>query len=432
MRGASPQRVLRFDAFTLDLSRYVLLRGADQMPLRRQAFDMLRYLAEHSGTLVTKEELVTAVWRKVAVSDDSLTRCVGDIRDALGDRDQRIIKTVRGRGYLFAVDVVATSGSATPSPTTTVLRAQPWLRVPSILNTARRYVRSAGWRGAAVLAAALMVVAVTVWNLRAPSASAAQYTMLANSITDKERGPKARREALALYDKALALDPDFVPALLGSAHAIIVDTIEHSMPAAERAVRLAQAELAILRAIKLEPSSGSAHRWHGILLRARGEPEQAVPALEQAVALTPNAAWVHADLGRAKIEAGRADEAIRHFETALRLSPADPLAFIWCFQAGMAAVHLGQSETALQWFVKSEQANPAYLRHIMPWRAVAHAELGREDEARALMAQHVANSPGLTLARWNEYFPRRNAIVAAQRERIAAILLRLGLPERGT
>ena len=54
---------------------------------------------------MTKDELVRAVWDKVVVTDESLTRCMSDVRLALGDADQRIIKTVPRRGYMFAAKV---------------------------------------------------------------------------------------------------------------------------------------------------------------------------------------------------------------------------------------------------------------------------------------------------------------------------------------
>ena len=57
MRGDSQQQVLRFDAFTLDLARCSLRRGDTSLPIRPKAFDMLCYLANHPGRLVSKEEL---------------------------------------------------------------------------------------------------------------------------------------------------------------------------------------------------------------------------------------------------------------------------------------------------------------------------------------------------------------------------------------
>src|SRR5262249_22802705 len=64
-----------------------------------------RYLVENAGRLIPKNELIKAVWPNITVTDESLTRCVSDVRLALGDTDQRVIRTVPRRGYLFAAPV---------------------------------------------------------------------------------------------------------------------------------------------------------------------------------------------------------------------------------------------------------------------------------------------------------------------------------------
>jgi DNA-binding winged helix-turn-helix (wHTH) protein len=104
----SPFRVLRFDAFTLDLARSTLRRGDKALPLRRQSFDVLRCLAEHAGKVVSRDELIEAVWTAPpARPEDSVVQCIKDIRLALGDDTRWIVKTVPGRGYqLMAHEVV--------------------------------------------------------------------------------------------------------------------------------------------------------------------------------------------------------------------------------------------------------------------------------------------------------------------------------------
>lgn len=103
--------IYSFDAFKLDLTRGSLLRGGTELKLRPKSFDVLKYLAENYGRLVSKDELIEAVWRETAVTDDSLVQCLKDIRNALGDQSQTIIKTVPRRGYIFEKDVTE-NGSA--------------------------------------------------------------------------------------------------------------------------------------------------------------------------------------------------------------------------------------------------------------------------------------------------------------------------------
>jgi DNA-binding winged helix-turn-helix (wHTH) protein len=90
---------------TLDMRRQLLIRGKDEIRLRPRAFDVLRYLVTNAGRLISKQELMVAVWADVAVTDDSLVQCLIEIRRGLGGAENRI-KTVRGRGYLLDCEVV--------------------------------------------------------------------------------------------------------------------------------------------------------------------------------------------------------------------------------------------------------------------------------------------------------------------------------------
>jgi DNA-binding winged helix-turn-helix (wHTH) protein len=112
------ERVFKFEGFTLDLRRGCL-RGPDgEIELRPKSFDVLRYLVENAGRLVPKYEIVNVVWPKVIVSDESLTRCISDVRLALRDRGHRIVRTVLRRGYLMAVPISEAEACATQSPPT--------------------------------------------------------------------------------------------------------------------------------------------------------------------------------------------------------------------------------------------------------------------------------------------------------------------------
>jgi adenylate cyclase len=113
---SSAPRVLRFDQFTLDLARGSLRANDRDIELRPKSFDVLRYLVENPDRLVTKDEIVKAVWPKVLVTDDSLTRCMSDVRLALSDAEQRIIKTVPRRGYMFAALVSKPAAVITELP----------------------------------------------------------------------------------------------------------------------------------------------------------------------------------------------------------------------------------------------------------------------------------------------------------------------------
>ena len=103
----------RFGPYLLNLDRLRLQRAGADMELRPKAFDVLRMLVEQSGRVVSKDELVAAVWSDVIVNDDALAQCVRDIRKALDDDGERFVRTVPRRGYEFVSSV--TPVTATPS-----------------------------------------------------------------------------------------------------------------------------------------------------------------------------------------------------------------------------------------------------------------------------------------------------------------------------
>src|SRR5437660_11173037 len=89
-----------FDGFTLDLTRGCLLRGTQEIKLPPKPYDALKYLVENPGRLISKRELIEALWPDTAVTDDSLVLCSREVRRALGDQAQQIIKSVPRRGYI--------------------------------------------------------------------------------------------------------------------------------------------------------------------------------------------------------------------------------------------------------------------------------------------------------------------------------------------
>ena len=105
---AQRRREYRFGDFTLDLDEGVLYRGTQEITLRPKTFAVLAYLIERYGRLVTKRELIDAVWPDTAVTENSLSQCLLEIRRALKDDAQQIIRTRSRRGYIFAAPVSAT------------------------------------------------------------------------------------------------------------------------------------------------------------------------------------------------------------------------------------------------------------------------------------------------------------------------------------
>ncbi len=94
-----------FGRWTLDGARGTLVNESGEIPLRPKSFDVLSHLLEHAGQLVTRDDVMAAVWPNVIVTEESLTQCVSEIRQALG-AGQSIIRTIPKRGYLVDVPVI--------------------------------------------------------------------------------------------------------------------------------------------------------------------------------------------------------------------------------------------------------------------------------------------------------------------------------------
>jgi predicted ATPase/DNA-binding winged helix-turn-helix (wHTH) protein len=111
----------QFEDFTLDVARGCVLKAGKEIQLRPKVYETLKYLVEHSGRLIGKQELIQAVWPDAFVTDDSLVQCTVELRRALGDRTQRIVKTVPRRGYLFRAPVVKRPSQTSAVSATDVL-----------------------------------------------------------------------------------------------------------------------------------------------------------------------------------------------------------------------------------------------------------------------------------------------------------------------
>src|SRR5258707_4487264 len=100
-----------FKTFRLDTANHLLWRNGDRVPLAPKAFDLLAYLVEHAGRLVTPDEILEALWSETYVNPEVLRKHILEIRRTLGDRPDspEFIATVRKRGYRFVAPVLEES-----------------------------------------------------------------------------------------------------------------------------------------------------------------------------------------------------------------------------------------------------------------------------------------------------------------------------------
>src|SRR6516165_6947287 len=124
---------VRFGDCELSVERIELRRSGRIVDMEPQVFDVLAYLLHHRERVVPKTELLDQIWGNRFVSESALSSRIKSARRAVGDtgRDQRIIKTIYGRGYRFVADAHDQPTSADPPATGSVTPVHRVLRAVS-------------------------------------------------------------------------------------------------------------------------------------------------------------------------------------------------------------------------------------------------------------------------------------------------------------
>ena len=125
---------IRVNGRDADLARGTVSDGRNAaVALRPQSLAILKLLAVRPGVLVSKDEIMSAVWPNIAVTDDSLVQCVTEIRKALGDDRHEIIKTVPKRGYVFEPGAQEKTSRSAKSWVTFAVAAAVGLAIGAVL-----------------------------------------------------------------------------------------------------------------------------------------------------------------------------------------------------------------------------------------------------------------------------------------------------------
>ena len=244
--------------------------------------------------------------------------------------------------------------------------------------------------------------------------------------TNKGITPNHLAQAGGFFERALALDPNNVEALIGAAGVEI--TLAGAYTTDDRAARLATARAALTKAFSLAPGHALAHLFLGRLLIFSNHGHQAIAECERALALDRNLATAHTIIGMAKIFTGRSEETEAHVREALRLSPRDTFAFSWIATAGVAKLYLGDDEEAVAWLRRAIETN-RNLPNAHFYLAAALANLGQLNEAQAAAVAGLAINPTYTINRFRAGSSSDNPTFLAQRERIYKGMQMAGVPE---
>jgi TolB-like protein/class 3 adenylate cyclase len=241
--------------------------------------------------------------------------------------------------------------------------------------------------------------------------------------------PDSLAQARGFFDRALAIDPDNVDALVGSARADVDATNLFFVP--DTMAVFAAAEAKLTKALSSVPDHARGHLWLGIVEILTKRAAEGIAECERALELDRNLAGAHATIGFGKIFIGRAEETEAHVAEALRFSPRDTRAYTWLFAAGVAKNYLGRYEEAVAWCRRTIEANRNYpVLYFQLAAALAH--LGRLDEAHSAVKAGLALDPSFTLSRARAVRTERSAdpTYLAQLELNLDGMRKAGVPEQ--
>jgi len=246
------------------------------------------------------------------------------------------------------------------------------------------------------------------------------------ACANKAMTPSSMSEARDFFERALALDPNNIEALVGSA---MVDTMSGgAFFTPDRAERLAAAEKALNRALSLAPEHAQAHMYSGMVKMWTNRAADGIAECERALQLDRNLVNAHVSIGLGKIFVGRGGETETHIQEALRLSPRDTVAYLFIFVAGNGMIYSGKYEEAASWLRRAIETNRNFpLSHF--YLAAALVELGRLDEARAAAADGFSFDPKFTIRGFRGGAASSDPNYLAQRERLIDAFRKLGVPE---
>jgi adenylate cyclase len=283
------------------------------------------------------------------------------------------------------------------------------------------------------IASALNVALVDAESQRAQrerpnNPDAVDLTMRGMALINKPASRKSMQRARELFEEALRLGPDYLPALNGLANVMLIEwgstwyngTSEEHLRAMERVVN---------RALAIKPDDALAIYFHGyVLKRFRENLDQALVAFERAIAIDPNLAVAHNYVGQLKVFLGRANEAAEHTLKAIQLSPRDPQLAEWYYQVALTYIHQRRYNEAVEWARRGVQVNPN-LRYPYRVLAVALALSGRAEEARTVAAEMLRRYPKESITAFLKREPWTDPVYRAGQEREIEGMRLAGVPE---
>jgi DNA-binding winged helix-turn-helix (wHTH) protein/tetratricopeptide (TPR) repeat protein len=299
------REVYGFAEFTLDVSERRFSRAGQDIPLAPKVFELLLALIRHGGGLVTKRELLDAVWPDSFVEEGILAVHISALRKTLGagEGGQRYIETVSRAGYRFKGTITRQNGpaDAVRSP-----------QVYELFGCGRRFL----------LAYSMFDIPKAIEAFEAAAELDPSYAAAHAGLALAYCAQAAMRAAppLEAYGKAKA----------AALHALAMDPSCADAQAALGAVlffsewKWAAAERSLLRALEINPNHTEACLLHGQLLEVLGRLEAGLAMKQKALEREPQSPLVHLQISMSYWHQRRYDQAIEWASKTLALDTKHP------------------------------------------------------------------------------------------------------------
>jgi len=236
------------------------------------------------------------------------------------------------------------------------------------------------------------------------------------------------QEARRVFERALEIDPDSVDAKIGVAFALCCNIADGWSTSVQKDEE--RAERLLLEAIGCDASNARARQALGLLRRLQNRLDESRIELETSIALVPNSASTHRELGMTLICLGQPDAAIPEIERGIRFGSHDAASPSAFSMLSLAHLLLGHLDQAIEFSRQARARNPRlYFTHVL--LAAALGLKGDVEEARAALAEGVKLRPEFnTLARLRAYNTWGTPHYRALHESTIDLGLRLaGMPE---
>jgi adenylate cyclase len=239
--------------------------------------------------------------------------------------------------------------------------------------------------------------------------------------------PSIAQPAFALCERALQIDGGNVRALavLGIRSQARVTLLLSDDPKAE----VSRADELTARAVALDPNNYLARYARAFFLAFQRQ-DEAIAEAERALALNPSFLPTYIALWAASWTAGRPEKAIDYAETALRLSPRDPLTYVFLRDKGQGLFSLARYEEAAKAIGNSIAANPEYATGYL-WLTASLALAGRDADAREMLQRYLALPTGAarSIAQVKRRQPFDTPFIREVYDRVYQGLRKAGMPE---